>query len=688
MFGVKRVVALAAAAVVAAQAQGWENLFPSYSGLASDGSKFVAVSEDRLIRTGGGAGEWSQYFVPSGGSLNSAAYGKDRFIVMQGSTNTTFLSSGNGQNWVSRPAGTYLCKYLTFGGSDFVGIGESGRTFLFDLEEEDDGWSPWDSEWSEEFYHVAYGAENFVAVGTYIESAANGKQWRRRHNAAAGVVAFGGEKFVAIAPNGSTVYTSADGVNGWTPQQSPNAPAGMKDMTFGGGRFVAVGGGKAAVSADGVSWTVSTLNESDNFRAVKYGNNMFVALGANGSLYTLANGASSWVRQADGRFMSYKQIVYGGTQFVAVGDSGVSVSGDGRSWVRKDYGKRLQSVAFGGNRFVAVGDSGAIWTSDDGGNTWINYPRDPAIMFTSAAFGDSAFVIGGRTMTGAGGGAAKILTSADGQNWSEQSGDLEVDKWQYVYPAALCYGNGKFVAGGNSTGGTGDGGGLRHTGYAAGSTGKFWTVAEATKSYRIMSVTYANDKFVALGSTTSGNVLLTSVDGVSWTPMPLPAVVRGAKSATYAKGYYLVAADSGNIYGSQDGLDWSPQRKVTNRNLNTVYFGNNVVFAAGAAGAMLYLSGDPISVRHTPASRRAALSAWGMTIDNARKSPVITLSFTPDRPGTIAVYSLTGRQLYKKRVGAGERAISLPGRIASNGSVIVRYSGDGRTVAKRFQMVK
>ena len=591
--------------------------------------------------------------------------------------------SNNGLDWGESNPGTSIpCLYLTFGGDVFAGVGDDAVTFYYD---EEDGWTQGYHQSFQDLYHIAYGADRFVAVGsgiTYSNNIAGGWRTTSGSTGAASVVAFGGGKFVAINSSGSTVYTSEDGMS-WTSAPASGAPSGMKDMTFDDGKFVAVGGGRAAVSSDGgTSWTVSPLNENDKFRAVKYGNGEFMALGEYGSVYTSANG-SSWTKQTAGRLMSYKQIVYGGSVYVAVGDSGVSVSRDGRDWAGKGGGRGLQGVAYGAGRFVAVGDSGAIFSSADG-EQWSDHSR-PGFMFTSVAFGADAFIAGGRTEIG----KYIIFVSTDGQNWVEES----PTGWSATYyPATLCYGNGKFFAGGGSVSGSSNGV-LKYAEHSAGdrTPGKFWTDAQLpdeAKSYRITSITYANnDRFVALGTTTIGTgVVLSSTDGVSWNVMPAPS---RAKSATYGKGYYLVAADSGNIYESQNGQTWAPHRKATNRNLNTIFFGNDIALAAGASGAMLYLPGDRISVRHTPASGRSPRHARGMSMDNARKSPVVTLSFTPDRPGTIAVYSLTGRQLYKKRVAAGERAVSLPpGRITSNGSVIVKYTGAGRTESKRFQMVQ
>ena len=70
MFSLKKAVALVAAlgGLIAAQAQDWQNLYPSYSGLAFGDGKFVAVSEDGLIRIGSGS-NWSQRFITAAGGL-------------------------------------------------------------------------------------------------------------------------------------------------------------------------------------------------------------------------------------------------------------------------------------------------------------------------------------------------------------------------------------------------------------------------------------------------------------------------------------------------------------------------------------------------------------------------------------------------------------------------------------------
>jgi hypothetical protein len=383
-----------------------------------------------------------------------------------------------------------------------------------------------------------------------------------------------------------------------------------------------------------------------------------------------------------------KNIVYGGSRFVAVGDSGVSVSTDGKDWVRKSMaGRKLLSVTYGAGKFVAVGDSGAVFTSTDG-ETWADHSitvRNVTLM--SVVFGKDLFItVGIKTTSGS---VLGVYTSSDGQTWIEKASGIDIFGWTATsYPTTICFGNNKFVAAGNNTGT------LKES-----SNGIDWsnlTLPGTANSYRIESVVYSEDRFVALGvqggvnqiNATQPTIVLSSTDGTNWTALPTLSPA-GVKYATFAKGSYVLAADSGNVYASANGQNWVRQQKATNRNLQTIYFGNDIILAAGIGGAMLYSSEppNPISVRH--AASRPASKNYGMSIKNSQKAATVTLSFTPDKPGIIAVYSLTGKQIYKKHVNTGERTIYLPSRIISNRSVIVKYTGgDGKSVARRFQTVK
>ena len=704
-YRVKKAAALIAAVVGLAYAQTppkWDNLYPSYNGLAFgdvSGGTFVAASGDGVIQTIDNSFAVSQSFSPAGGvrSFHSAAFGNGRFAVTQNSTN--LLLSDDGRTWEpSSDDGNYICRYITYGHRGFVGVGDAGAIgdpVIFTYYGNDWSTSP-DIAPSDYLNHIAWGSNRYVAVGSNVISATTPTPtsgWSQATDIASasnfGAVAFGDGKFVAVGASGA--YATTNGTN-WG-VVSATSLNGIADMTFGGGKFVAVGsGGKIAVSSDdGVSWAVSTHNERDNFKAVKYGNGQFVALGAYGSVYSSSDG-TNWNPLKQGRFISYRRIAYsdvGGGTFVAVGDSGASVSSDGTNWLAVNQGlgfKMLRDVAYGKGLFVAVGDSGAIFTSSDG-NTWTDRSYS-GIMLTSVAISGDRFVAGGRGPIG-----PSVLTSGDGLNWAENT-HIEMTGWsQSERMTAMDFGGGKFLAAS-----TGMGGQLRSS---VSTGGVHWTNVEpaAASPYEIVSIVYANSKFIALGVISSGDSTMVfsspTGDADSWTTIKAPP---GVRSATFVKGFYVTAGDAGKIYArTQDGSSWIQQPMMTSRNLQTVFAdGDDAIIVAGAAGAMLYSTDTPTlippvtSIRPAATASRNASANMRMTLDNSRKSaPSVTLSFTPSVPGTIAVYSLTGRQIYKKSVLAGERTVRLSNRMMPSGSVIVRYvGGDGRTVSQRFQLVR
>jgi hypothetical protein len=95
--------------------------------------------------------------------------------------------------------------------------------------------------------------------------------------------------------------------------------AWLSGIIWTGSQFVAVGGGNALTSPDGVNWTQHTMPNSAN------------------------------------------DIAWSGTQFVAVGNNGngnIIVSADGINWLQQskvDPFSDLYDIIWAGNKFVAVG---------------------------------------------------------------------------------------------------------------------------------------------------------------------------------------------------------------------------------------------------------------------------------------------------------------------------------------------
>ena len=208
--------------------------------------------------------------------------------------------------------------------------------------------------------------------------------------------------WVAILLNSVAVVARGDALDNWTTgqintnvQYGYGGGFGMASVTYGNGRYVAVGSypvsdaGLIETSEDGVNWTVRGDASSysptvlDLYK-VTYGNGTFVAVGYdwygfNGNLYNSTNGIS-WTSHTNATVSNFYGVTYGGDLFVAVGDGWmpnsyvtttnrqIYTSPDGITWTGRSSGPAaspvytINDIAYGAGTFVAV-SYGYIYTS-------------------------------------------------------------------------------------------------------------------------------------------------------------------------------------------------------------------------------------------------------------------------------------------------------------------------------------
>jgi len=245
---------------------------------------------------------------------------------------------------------------------------------------------------------VAFGGNRFVAVGDAGKaaySADGGRTWTAVANTGFGTsnilgVAWGGNRFVAVGQAGK-IATSTNGQT-WTmvPAASQPTRGNLVAVAFGNNRFVIAEGEyecKMWYSADGAAWTAVrdtgfSYDGGDNIVNITWANNMFFAVGANGS-----KGASAWSHLAYSRdgvtwtpptensgliAMTVNDVAFAAGRYVAVQDYGIYYSTDNVTWryINADYnviGGGFRGVAYGANRFVVAGPRGALayldWTA-------------------------------------------------------------------------------------------------------------------------------------------------------------------------------------------------------------------------------------------------------------------------------------------------------------------------------------
>jgi len=208
----------------------------------------------------------------------------------------------------------------------------------------------------------------------------------------------------------------------------------------------------------------------------------------------------------------------------------------------------INDVVTNGDNVVLVGEGtflGRIAFSDDGGETWQNIienPFDPNINLSSSinsiTYANGLYVAVGTSLTGGG----RILTSTDGQNWTEQTPTLN----PLDHPLrGVTWGNNGFVAVGDEgevyTSTNGDTWHKRNTGTNKDLNGVAWDAVGA--------------QFIAVGA---DGTIITSPSGQNntWTSQ-LSGTTKKLNSVAMATHKMIAVGDTGTILYSEDGVHWN-----------------------------------------------------------------------------------------------------------------------------------
>lgn len=284
-------------------------------------------------------------------------------------------------------------------------------------------------------------------------------------------------------------------------------------------------------------WTTRESPTSSPWTSVAYGNNVFVAVGSDGTVMTSTDGGVTWnasPKTAASGTRAWRSVAFGNKTFVAVANSGnrrVMTSADGVKWVLRPSANDAlpwRSVAFGNGTFVAVSANGRVMRSGDDGATWSIVPGPPQARWTDVVYGNNLFVASAES---------RLMTSRDGIKWTARTAPSK-------FITGMTHGNGLFVAVAK------DGAtrlftspnGIAWTGY---------TIPDGSWQ----SVAYGNGLFVAVASTGTTRVL-TSKDGKEWIAQETSAPMQMQwSSVAYGDGVFVVVAN--------DLVDKSTKRVMT-----------------------------------------------------------------------------------------------------------------------------
>jgi len=241
--------------------------------------------------------------------------------------------------------------------------------------------------------------------------------------------------------------TSPNGIT-WTTRTSA-ADISWRAVTYGNGLFVAVAingtGNRVMTSPDGITWTIRTSAADNEWYGVTYGNGLFVAVAVSGTgnrVMTSPDGIT-WTIRTSAADNLWLAVTYGNGLFVAVSATGVGnrvmTSPDGTTWTIRTSAadNDWYGVTHGNGLFVAVAATGTgnrVMTSPDG-TTWTIRTSAADNNWYGVTYGNGLFVATAISGTG-----TRVMTSPDGATWTIRTSAAD-NSWY-----GLIYGNGLFVA--------------------------------------------------------------------------------------------------------------------------------------------------------------------------------------------------------------------------------------------------
>lgn len=236
------------------------------------------------------------------------------------------------------------------------------------------------------------------------------------------------------------IADSPNNVKTWTAKTMPSS-ANWSRIAYGNGTFVAIIANttnKCATSTDGSTWTQRTMASSQTWKDVAFGAGVFVAMaGSGGAVNTAAtspNGITWTTRNMPGAY-DWRAVTYANGKFYCLGGAKCATSTDGITWsmVTIAYDQWWDQLVHGNGILIATIESNKVYTSSDGGVTWVE--RSLAFDTRGITFGNGLFVIATHS--------DYCYTSTDGVTWVAR--DMPVFGGGSKAWRAPAYGGGVFI---------------------------------------------------------------------------------------------------------------------------------------------------------------------------------------------------------------------------------------------------
>lgn len=267
------------------------------------------------------------------------------------------------------------------------------------------------------------------------------------------------------------------------------------------------------------------------------------------------------------------------TLFVAVGHDGLRiVSDNGSDWKNEQAGKEgefYRAVGFLNGIFAAVGTFGGknIFSMTKDGTNWTRGEKDGkyANYVRGLCVGKEMFLGIGGDPGGVGDSKPFVVTSTDGENWSDYTPIAGKNILRRV-----AWGNNLFV-------GVGDRGRR-----AASANGKEWKDAPDVKAIdTLVDVAFGKGVFVGVGL---HGLRMLSTDGLKWENRLVGEEGEHLNTILWAKDQF-VAVGMGATFTSPDGINWKRQ---PNKDAPLTMVAGNGIFAGSNWKGRLMKSTDAV----------------------------------------------------------------------------------------------
>jgi len=317
-----------------------------------------------------------------------------------------------------------------------------------------------------------------------------------------------------------------------------------------------------------------TVSESAEYTFTVTGDRTLTAVFEEGSPY---EAGVDWWKVDNPLEVTWKSITYGNGKFVAVSSkyNFVVYSVDGISWTMANLPSSgdWRGVTYGNGKFVVIkyNTNKAAYSTD--GINWSESTLPVSGKWLDMAYGNGKFVAVAYSSN-------TLVYSTDGVNWAKTTLPSGIADC-----SCIAYGADKFVAiaGGNSD----------KAAYSM--NGIDWHSTNLPSSSSWKSVTYGNDKFVAI-HTWYGEVAY-SEDGINWVkstmlPESNSNTSRSYSSVTYGEGKFVAVGPNTSIAAySKDGINWIAVNLPSSKAWYDVAYGDGK-FVATAFGAEFAYSSD------------------------------------------------------------------------------------------------